>query len=111
MLTRSAKNKGKKLQNLVRDKLRERFPMWKDYIKSTTMGESGVDIQIVGDARTVIPYAIECKSRKSIAVYKDFEQAKRHALNGNILYPLLVIKQNASKPLAVIDLDVFLDLS
>lgn len=111
MLTRSAKNKGKKLQNLVRDKLHERFPKWKDYIKSTTIGESGEDVQIVGAARIAIPFAIECKSRKAIAVYKDFEQAKSHAIkDGNVRYPLLVIKQNASKPLAVIDLDVFLDL-
>ena len=106
MLTRSAKNKGKKLQNLVRDKLQERFPEWKNYIKSTTMGESGEDVQIVGAARIAIPFQFECKSRKAIAIYKDFEQAKQHG----IYAPCLVIKQNASQPLAVIDLDIFLDL-
>ena len=49
MKTRSGtKNKGKRLQNSVRDILLETFKeqLEQDDIKSTTMGESGEDIQL-----------------------------------------------------------------
>ena len=60
MKTRSAKNKGKRLQNSVRDILLETFTqLEEDDIKSTTMGESGEDIQLSPAARKLIPYAIE----------------------------------------------------
>ena len=47
MKTRRFKNKGKRLQNSVRDILLETFTqLEEDDIKSTTMGESGEDIQL-----------------------------------------------------------------
>ena len=47
MKSRSAKNKGKRLQNNFRDLLLEAFQeLEPDDIKSTTMGESGEDIQL-----------------------------------------------------------------
>ena len=62
MNTRSRKNKGKRLQNKIRDLLLETFQneLEPDDIKSTTMGESGEDIQLSPAARKFIPYAIEC---------------------------------------------------
>ena len=67
MKTRSAKNKGKRLQNSVRDILLETFTqLEEDDIKSTTMGESGEDIQLSPAARKLIPYAIECKNQEKI---------------------------------------------
>ena len=46
MKTRS-KNKGKRLQNNVRDLLLETFTQLEpDDVRSTTMGESGEDIQL-----------------------------------------------------------------
>lgn len=106
MTPRSAKNKGKKLQNDVKRLLVSAFPEYEGHIKSTTMGESGEDIQISPTARKAIPYQFECKSRANMVVYKDYEQARSH---GNY-EPALVIKQNASKPLAVIDLEKFIQL-
>lgn len=106
MTPRSAKNKGKKLQNDVKRLLVSAFPEYEGHIKSTTMGESGEDIQISPTARKAIPYQIECKSRASIAVYKDYDQAKSHGNDE----ALLIIKQNGSKPLAVIDLEKFIHL-
>ena len=106
MKPRSAKNKGKLLQNHVKKLLVEAFPELDGHIKSTTMGESGEDIQLSPTARNTIPYQIECKSRESIAVYKDYEQSRLHGS----WEPILVIKQNASKPLAVIDLEKFIQL-
>ena len=45
MKTRSAKNKGKRLQNSVRDLILETFTeLEEDDVRSTTMGDSGEDV-------------------------------------------------------------------
>ena len=45
MKTRSAKNKGKRLQNKVRDLILEKFQTLEpDDVRSTTMGDSGEDV-------------------------------------------------------------------
>ena len=101
------KAKGRQLQNFVRDRLLETFPdLEKDDIKSTIMGAQGEDIQLSPAARKLIPFNIECKNRAAIAIYNDYKQANAHGKHN----PLLVIKQNHSKPLAVLDFDLFLAL-
>lgn len=71
------------------------------------MGVSGVDIQLSPAAKKQIPYSIECKSRNKMVIYTMFQQAEK---NAGKLQPLLVIKQDRSKPLAVIDLEHFYQL-
>ena len=44
MKARSAKNKGKRLQNILRDKLIKLYPPLKDDIGSQIMGMTGEDI-------------------------------------------------------------------
>ena len=70
------------------------------------MGAGGEDVQLSSAARSLVNYTIECKNRKAIAVYKDYEQAKTHGL----VEPLVVLKQNLSKPLALVDAEHFFDL-
>ncbi len=108
MKTSSAKQKGRKLQQHVRDAILEAFPRLEpDDVKSTSMGASGEDIQLSPAARRWFPFSVECKARESIATYAWFEQAKTNA-GGH--HPLLVIKQNRSKPLVVLDFDTFMEL-
>ena len=66
MKIKSAKAKGRALQNLVRDKLRDVFVntnkiprLHEDDIKSQTMGMTGEDIILSPKAREMIPYTIE----------------------------------------------------
>ena len=109
MKTASAKAKGRLLQQLVRDKILDAFPRLEpDDVKSTSMGASGMDVQLSPAAKRWFPYATECKSRASVGVYAWYQQAKTNAPKG--MEPLLVIKQNHSKPLVVIDLDAFMEL-
>lgn len=70
------------------------------------MGAGGEDVQLSTAARELVPYTIECKNRKAIAVFKDYEQAKTHGL----VEPLVILKQNQSKPLALVDAQHFFDL-
>lgn len=101
----SAKAKGRNLQQLVRDKLLSQYPeLTERDVKSTSMGASGEDIQLSSAAYKLIPFYIEAKNRAKIAVYRFFEQS---VTDQNVL---LVIKENRKKPLAVLDLDLFLEL-
>ena len=103
----SAKAKGRKLQQWCRDQILQRFPtLTTDDVRSTSMGAGGEDVQLSTAARELVSYTIECKNRKAIAVYKDYEQAKTHGL----IEPLVILKQNLSKPLALVDAEHFFDL-
>lgn len=109
MKTSSAKAKGRTLQKLVRDKILDAFPRLEPSdVKSTSMGASGEDVQLSPEARRCFPYSVEAKSRASISVYAWYQQAKTNSPTG--MEPLLVIKQNHSRPLVVIDLDAFMEL-
>ena len=70
------------------------------------MGAGGEDVQLSPLARSLFNYCVECKNRAAIAVYKDYEQAKTHGL----VEPLVILKQNNSKPLALMDAEHFLNL-
>jgi len=70
------------------------------------MGASGEDVQLSSAARSIFPVQIECKNRKAIAVFKDYEQAQTHGL----VEPLVVLKQNNSKPLVLVDAEYFIKL-
>ena len=95
MKTRSAKNKGKRLQNQIRDQLLENFKQLEpDDIKSTTMGESGEDIQLSPAARKLIPYAIECKNQEKLNIWESLKQAESNSEKGK---PVLIFKRNRSK--------------
>lgn len=108
MTPQSAKAKGRKLQQYVRDRILSYFPrLTADDVRSTSMGAGGEDIQLSQLARTYMPVSIECKNRAKFALYKDFEQAANH---NPAWEPVLVIKQNGSPPLAVVHLDHLLNL-
>ena len=70
------------------------------------MGAQGEDIQLSQAGLQSFSYNVECKNLAKVAVYKFYEQATTHG----DAEPLVVIKQNRSKPLAVVDLDHFINL-
>ena len=83
-MSRSAKAKGRRGQQEIRDKLLESFPHFeKDDIKSAIMGDTGADIQFSPQARKRIPLSIEVKRRKNElkTVYTYMEQAHSHSLS------------------------------
>ena len=107
MKAQSAKAKGRRLQQDVRDAILETFPsLESDDVRSTRMGAGGEDVQLSPAARKLFPYSVECKSLAKIAVFNYYEQATGHGKHE----PLVVIKQNRSKPLAVVELEHFMEL-
>lgn len=108
MKTASAKAKGRNLQKYVVAKILEYFPILEpDDCLSRSMGASGEDIMLSPRARMYLPISIECKSRAAIALYKDYQQATD---NAKVFHPILVVKQNKSQPLVVMDLNYFLEV-
>lgn len=105
--TSSAKAKGRKLQQWVRDQILKLIPTLEpDDVKSTGMGQSGEDVQLSPAARKEMPLTFECKARKSIAVYGFYDQAKENAPKN--VEPVVIIKADRKKPLAIVDAEFFL---
>ena len=109
MKPRSAKNKGKRLQNKVRDLILEKFnsKLEQDDVRSITMGDSGEDILLSPAARKIFPFSVECKSQERLSIWEALEQAEDNS--GNHI-PLLIFKRNRSKTYAVLEFDELLKL-
>jgi len=108
MKSRSAKNKGKRLQNDVRDLLLESFNQLEpDDVKSAIMGESGEDIKLSPAARRLIPYSFECKNQEALNIWSSLEQAET---NSGDYDPVLIFKRNRTKTYAVINIEKFIEL-
>ena len=108
MRVQSGKAKGRRLQQLVRDAILEMFPeLEPDDCRSTPLGTQGEDIQLSPKARAAVPVSIECKARKSFKTFYDFYEQARGQGKGE---PVVVIKQDRAKPLALVDMQFLLKL-
>ena len=109
--TASGKAKGRKHQQWVRDQILALYPtaLLPDDVKSTSMGAGGEDVQLSPAARRLFPYSVECKAHKAFAFYKIMEQAAANSPKGS--EPLVIIKGDRKKPLAVVDAEHFLKLT
>ena len=104
----SRRAKGKKLQRILRDKLLKAFPhLHQGDIRVAKTGENGEDLKLSRIARRLIPYQWECKNQQKFkTIYSFWDQSVRHGK----YEPVLVIKQNSRRSLAVVDLDQLIDL-
>lgn len=107
--TASRKAKGRRLQDWVRDNLRGlSLALTEDDVRVAIMGESGADIKLSANGKKYFPYDIECKNNETWkGIYKAYDQAGTH---GN-LEPLVFIKMNRRRPLAIVDAEHFLRLN
>ena len=105
---KAAKAKGRRLQNHVRDELREIFPLLDDDdIKSQTMGMTGEDIVLSPAAKKEIRYSFECKNVERLDLWGSLEQAESNCEDRT---PVLVIKRNKSNVYVVFEFVRFLEL-
>ena len=109
--TASGKAKGRNLQKWARDQILALFPadLLPDDVKSCAMGSGGEDVQLSPAARRLFPYSLECKAHKAFAFYKIMEQAAANSPKGS--EPLVIIKGDRKKPLAVVDAEHFFKLT
>lgn len=107
MKPQSAKNKGRKLQQWVVERLVETLNIHPEDIESRSMGAGGEDIVMARAARQLFPYSIECKNQERLNIWSAYKQAEENKGNYE---PIVVIKKNKHKPLVVIDAEYFIGL-
>ena len=107
MKTSTAKAKGRRLQQWMRDLLIEELAVDPEDIESRPMGSQGEDLIMARAAREKFPFSIECKNQESLNVWRAWEQA---LANSGKYDPILVIKKNKVKPLVVVDAEYFVNL-
>jgi|TARA_R110000803_G_scaffold66153_1_gene127468 hypothetical protein len=108
-MTRAAKAKGRGGQQEVRDKLLETFPEFEpDDIKSTTMGDTGEDIQLSPLARKTLPISIEVKRRKSgmKTAYDYIDQAGNHGKGE----PVVFYRSDRQPWIVMVGMDHYMEL-
>jgi hypothetical protein len=109
--TQSAKGKGRRLQNFVRDLILDRFPwLGEGDIESRSMGSSGVDVVMSPLARKTLPVSLECKKTKKTPSRAELEQSRSNAYGTTI--PGVVWCPHGcghKKSMVMFDLNDFLD--
>ena len=107
MKTQSAKAKGRKLQQWMRNLLIEKLEVHPEDIESRSMGAGGEDLIMARAAREKFPMSIECKNQEKVNVWEAYKQAEDNSGNYE---PVVVIKRNKVKPLIVVDAEYFVSL-
>ena len=108
MKPRSAKNKGKRLQNKVRDLILEKFnSLESDDVRSITMGESGEDILLSPAARKLFPFSVECKNQEKLNIWKSLEQSETNSRKHT---PIVIFKRNRTKTYVALEFKKLLEL-
>jgi hypothetical protein len=109
MLPRSAKNKGRKLQQEVRQLILDAFPQLEpDDVKCAIMGESGEDIKLSPAARKLFSYSVECKNTEKLNIWNALQQAESNQKEKTM--PALFFRRNRSKTYVAIEADQFIQL-
>ena len=103
----SAKAKGRRLQQWVRDKLIEALDIHPEDIESRSMGAGGEDLIMARAARQKFPHSIECKNVEKLNIWEAYEQA---SANSGDYEPIVVMKKNGKKPLVVVDAEYYISL-
>ena len=107
MKTSSAKAKGRRFQQWVRDQLIESLNVHPEDVESRSMGAGGEDLIMARAAREKFPHSIECKNVERLNVWDAYEQAQA---NCGKYEPIVVMKKNRKKPLVVVDAEYFIKL-
>ena len=105
----SAKAKGRRLQQWVRDYLHTNLKgIEKDDVTSTPGGVNGPDIGLSPLARRLFPWTVECKARSAFSIYAALEQAERNLLAKT--KPVAILRGDRKRPLALLYADDFLEI-
>lgn len=107
----SAKAKSRRLQNWVAEKISEitGYPWgYDEVIAPREMGQSGVDIRLVGDARKLFPFSVEAKNQEKWSIPSWIKQAESNCYEDTDW--LLVVKKNRKNPIVIMDAEVFFSL-
>jgi len=108
MRPQSAKAKGRRFQQWVRDQILKRFPqLGEDDVISRGMGGGGEDVILSSAARALVPISCECKNQESFSIWKAMKQAE---VNAGEHTPVVFFTRNRTPKYAVLPAEELLDL-
>ena len=107
MKTQSAKAKGRKLQQWMRNLLIEKLEVHPEDIESRSMGAGGEDLIMARAARELFPYSVECKNQEKLNIWSSLEQAET---NSGKHIPIVIFKRNRSKTYVALEFEKLLEL-
>ena len=106
---KSSKAKGRRLQNFVRDMLRDVYTQLDpDDIKSQTMGMTGEDIVRSPAAKKACAFSFECKNVERLQIWRAIEQCETNKPDTSS--PAIVFKKNGKQPYVAIPFATFCDM-
>ena len=104
----SRRKKGRRLQNYLRSKIMQTFPILRpEDVRVAKNGENGADINLSKIARRVIPYQFECKNQERLNLWDSLEQAES---NCEDRCPTLVFTRNRKPVYAAIPFEQLIEL-
>lgn len=106
MRAKSAKAKGRRLQDQVAEDIVQQLGFPEEAVRGAIMGESGCDIKIAYNLRKEFPYSIECKNRERLNIWEAILQTIENRVQGTV--PILVIKKNRREAWAALPWSDFL---
>ena len=107
----SRKNKGRILQKWVAQKISDitGIKCGKDeLIESREMGQKGTDIKLIGKAKSLFKFAVECKRTEKLDLYGSIKQAKANQKDDTDW--LLIHRRSGDEAIAIIKADTFFKL-
>ena len=109
----SRKSKGREFQKFLCERISNKTGIPWGYedemdIQPRLMGQSGVDVVLRGKAKENFPFAIEAKNQEKLSLWPTIEQAVKN--QGGFQYWVVMHKKNGKTPIAILDLDDFLDI-
>lgn len=104
MKTASAKNKGRRFQQWIRDLLINLLQIDPEDIESRSMGAAGEDLILAKAAREKFPYSIEAKNTERINIWEAWKQAVSNSNNNE---PIVFLTRNRQVPLVIVRAEHF----
>jgi len=107
----AAKAKARGLQQWVMHQISDLtgIPCGKDeMIASREMGQSGTDVRLIGEAKRMFPFSVECKRQENWSIPAWIKQAKSNQEPGTEW--LLFCRRNNEEAVVVMDAEAFFHL-
>ena len=107
MKNQSGKAKGRRLQQWIANEILNRFTgLDPDDVTSRSKGCGGEDVLRSPKARGKVPFSVEAKNTERLNLHRAYTQCVENSKD--LHEPLLIVKKNHSKPLAVVDAEWFI---
>ena len=107
MKNQSGKAKGRRLQQWIANEILNRFTgLDPDDVTSRSMGCGGEDVLLSPKARGKFPFSVEAKNTERLNLHRAYTQCVENSKDLHV--PLLIVKKNHSRPLAVVDAEWFI---